>query len=155
MVAAASTHVFTLTDLAATISLAKQVAAGAKGGDCFLMDGPVGAGKTAFARAFIQTLIGPGEDVPSPTFTLVQTYDAPNFEVWHCDLYRLASADELVELGLEDAFAQAVTLIEWPDRLGTLAPVSAQRMVFETVGEHQRRLTVIGDTRWAGMRAAA
>ncbi|MEM1233184.1 MAG: tRNA (adenosine(37)-N6)-threonylcarbamoyltransferase complex ATPase subunit type 1 TsaE [Pseudomonadota bacterium] len=155
MVATSSTHTFTLSDLASTAALAAHLAATAKPGDCFLLDGPVGVGKTAFARAFIQTLIASEEDVPSPTFTLVQMYDAPNFEIWHCDLYRLSSADELVELGLDEAFGQAVTLIEWPDRLGGLAPASAQRLVFEATGQETRRLTVTGDKRWASLRAAA
>lgn len=62
------------------------------------------------------------EDVPSPTFTLVQTYETSVAEVWHTDLYRLTHVDELTELGLEDALDTAITLIEWPDRMGDLRP---------------------------------
>ena len=96
-----------------------------KGGDCLLLSGPVGAGKTHFARSIIQAMMardGAVEDVPSPTFTLVQIYDTSVGEVWHTDLYRLTHVDELTELGLEDAFDTAITLVEWPDRLGPTRP---------------------------------
>ncbi len=96
-----------------------------KGGDCLLLSGPVGAGKTHFARAIIQTMMardGLVEDVPSPTFTLVQVYETSVGEVWHTDLYRLTHVDELTELGLDDAFETAITLVEWPDRLGAARP---------------------------------
>lgn len=94
-------------------------------GDCLLLAGPVGAGKTHFARSIIQAMMakdGAVEDVPSPTFTLVQVYETSAGEVWHTDLYRLSHVDELVELGLEDAFETAITLVEWPDRLGVARP---------------------------------
>ncbi|MEL6689523.1 MAG: tRNA (adenosine(37)-N6)-threonylcarbamoyltransferase complex ATPase subunit type 1 TsaE [Pseudomonadota bacterium] len=148
-------HALFLPDLDHTQRLAAAVAASATAGDCFLLEGPVGAGKTAFSRAFVQSALGRAEDVPSPTFTLVQTYEAPDFEIWHCDLYRLTSADELIELGLDEAFATAVTLIEWPDRMGDLAPANAQRLTFEVVDENARRLTVDGDARWAAMDTGA
>ncbi|HSF91018.1 MAG TPA: tRNA (adenosine(37)-N6)-threonylcarbamoyltransferase complex ATPase subunit type 1 TsaE [Paracoccaceae bacterium] len=108
-----------------TATLAGFFADHSASGDCYLLDGPVGAGKTHFARSFIQHLqakSGVVEDVPSPTFTLVQTYDTDAGEVWHADLYRLSGLDEITELGLEDAFETAITLVEWPDRLGPLAP---------------------------------
>lgn len=147
-------HAFSLPDLDNTQRLAAGAAESAVAGDCFLLEGPVGAGKTAFARAFVQACLGRAEDVPSPTFTLVQTYDAPRFEVWHCDLYRLTSADELIELGLEEAFSDAVTLIEWPDRMGDLAPADAQRLTFKVTSDEARELAVEGDERWAKMRAS-
>lgn len=147
-------HAFLLPDLDHTQRLAAEAAESAGAGDCFLLEGPVGAGKTAFSRAFIQACLGREEDVPSPTFTLVQTYEAALFEVWHCDLYRLTSADELIELGLEEAFSDAVTLIEWPDRMGDLAPADAQRLIFKVTGDEARELTVEGDERWATMRVA-
>ena len=94
-------------------------------GDCLLLSGPVGAGKTALARAIIQTQLardGLVEDVPSPTFTLVQSYETGIGTIWHADLYRLAFIDEIHELGLFDNPNEDITLIEWPDRLGPLAP---------------------------------
>ncbi|MGR3806061.1 tRNA (adenosine(37)-N6)-threonylcarbamoyltransferase complex ATPase subunit type 1 TsaE [Marinibacterium profundimaris] len=94
-------------------------------GDVVLLDGPVGAGKSHFARALIQSLQDEPEDVPSPTFTLVQSYDTVRGPVWHCDLYRMSGPDELIELGLLEAFDDAICLIEWPDRLGDLAPADA------------------------------
>jgi len=83
--------------------------------------GDLGTGKSVFARAFVQALCG-AEEVPSPTFTLVQAYDAPRFTIFHFDLYRLEAAEDAYELGIEDAFAEGVSLIEWPGRLGGLLP---------------------------------
>ena len=77
------------------------------------------------------------EDVPSPTFTLVQTYQA-DVEIWHADLYRLSHMDEVAELGLEEAFDSAICLIEWPDRLGSAAPKSAIRLALSSEGEGRR-----------------
>ncbi|RZI47057.1 tRNA (adenosine(37)-N6)-threonylcarbamoyltransferase complex ATPase subunit type 1 TsaE [Candidatus Finniella inopinata] len=83
--------------------------------------GDMGAGKSTFARAFIQSLL-PTTDVPSPTFTLIQTYDTPKGEIWHCDLYRLKGPEDAEELGLLEAFNQHICLIEWPERLGDFLP---------------------------------
>lgn len=104
-----------------------------------MLEGAIGAGKSFFARALILSLLEEPEDVPSPTFTLVQTYDAPKFEIWHCDLYRLTSPFEAQELGLEDAFEDALCLIEWPDRLGDLAPQDALVLTLEATGKPQTR----------------
>ncbi len=106
-------------------ALAVAFSAHLKGGDSLLLSGPVGAGKTHFARSIIQAMMardGEVEDVPSPTFTLVQVYETSVGEVWHTDLYRLTHVDELTELGLDDAFDTAITLVEWPDRLGAARP---------------------------------
>jgi tRNA threonylcarbamoyladenosine biosynthesis protein TsaE len=78
------------------------------------------------------------EDVPSPTFTLVQVYDADGDEIWHADLYRLTHPDEVLELGLEDALADAICLIEWPDRLGPYAPKGALHLRLDAAGEGRR-----------------
>lgn len=94
-------------------------------GDTVLLNGPIGAGKTLFARALIQSHLAESEDVPSPTFTLVQTYETPNVEIWHADLYRISDPDDVVELGLADAFDNQICLVEWSDRLGSLSPKNA------------------------------
>ncbi|MEL7202583.1 MAG: tRNA (adenosine(37)-N6)-threonylcarbamoyltransferase complex ATPase subunit type 1 TsaE [Pseudomonadota bacterium] len=86
-------------------------------GMTILLNGPIGAGKTHLARAIIQSLLPDAEEVPSPTYTLVQTYKADSFEIWHADLYRLSDSSELVELGLDEAIGTDVVIIEWPDRL--------------------------------------
>ncbi|MHA6265505.1 tRNA (adenosine(37)-N6)-threonylcarbamoyltransferase complex ATPase subunit type 1 TsaE [uncultured Aliiroseovarius sp.] len=120
-----------------------------KQGDVILLEGSIGAGKTHFARALIQTRLAAAsamEDVPSPTFTLVQTYDDGCCEIWHADLYRLTHPDEVEELGLLAAFETAICLVEWPDRLGNLAPPSALKLTFEMVPdpvEHEHRLVTI------------
>ena len=99
-----------------------QICAGHLGaGDTVLLSGPVGAGKSHFARAVIRAHLGQHTEVPSPSFTLVQCYDA-GFEIWHADLYRLSHSFELVELGLEEAIGKALCLIEWPDRLAQVPP---------------------------------
>lgn len=99
-------------------------------GDTLLLSGPVGAGKTHFARHLIQAFLVEPEDVPSPTFTVVQTYDTTAGPLWHCDLYRIGSTLEIEELGLMEAFDDAICLVEWPDRLGDLAPDNALHLDF-------------------------
>jgi tRNA threonylcarbamoyladenosine biosynthesis protein TsaE len=117
-----------LVQEAATPAFARALAPELEAGDVILLSGPIGAGKTALCRAIIQLRlaeIDALEDVPSPTFTLVQSYDLGAVEIWHADLYRLTSPHEAIELGLEDAFESAICLVEWPDRLGDLAPKTA------------------------------
>jgi tRNA threonylcarbamoyladenosine biosynthesis protein TsaE len=104
-------------------------------GDAVLLSGPIGAGKSHLARAFIRARLDRFEDVPSPTFTLVQTYQADDVEIWHADLYRLSHPDEVLELGLDEAFEKAICLIEWPDRLGPLAPEHAISIGLSSRGE--------------------
>lgn len=104
-----------------TIKLATQLARLAKAGDTFALYGTLGMGKSVFARGFIQSLTK-AEEVPSPTFTLVQSYEAPNFEIYHFDLYRLKSPDEIFELGMEEALYEGVCLIEWPEKMGGYLP---------------------------------
>ncbi|TKW66760.1 MAG: tRNA (adenosine(37)-N6)-threonylcarbamoyltransferase complex ATPase subunit type 1 TsaE [Paracoccus denitrificans] len=111
--------ILTLTgDADLTTAFARALAPELRAGDTLLLEGPVGAGKSHFARALIRArLNSPTEDVPSPTFTLVQTYDASP-PVWHADLYRLSDSAEIDELGILDAMPDAIMLIEWPDRIG-------------------------------------
>ncbi len=115
----------TLATPDATARYAVTLGAALRPADIVLLDGPVGAGKTHFARCLIQSLLITPEDVPSPTFTLVQTYDTTAGPVWHSDLYRISSTSDIEELGLLEAFEDAITLVEWPDRLGSLAPTRA------------------------------
>lgn len=142
-----------LPDQAATEDVAARVAPLLRRGDCILLEGSVGAGKSTFARSLIRSLLTVAEDIPSPTFTLIQTYETPDFDIWHCDLYRLSNTQELVELGLEDAFSDAVSLIEWPDRLGDLTPPDAQlfQLTISQFDDDGRDLTIRGDDRWAGL----
>lgn len=121
-----------------TAELARALAPLLGSGDVLLLSGSIGAGKTHFARALIQHRLartGRVEDVPSPTFTLVQVYDDDLVEIWHADLYRLSSPDDVTELGLDEAFETAIVLVEWPDRLGSDAPGDACRIDFEYLPE--------------------
>jgi tRNA threonylcarbamoyladenosine biosynthesis protein TsaE len=122
-----------------TADLAERLGARLRPGDTILLEGPIGAGKTHFARSLIQSQLSQHEDVPSPTFTLVQTYDASEAEIWHADLYRLTSPDEVVELGLTDAFSTAICLVEWPDRLGGLTPKHALTLRFSPADSEDTR----------------
>ncbi len=142
------TYDVNLRDEAATADLAARLAPILEIGDCLLLEGPIGAGKTAFARALIRARLGRMEDVPSPTFTLVQTYNDPMGDIWHCDLYRLTHPDEAWELGLSDAFENAICLIEWPDRLGSDTPKGAMILSF-LAGENAHHLKAIVPSRFA------
>jgi tRNA threonylcarbamoyladenosine biosynthesis protein TsaE len=132
-----------LPDDAATDRLGAVMAAHLRPGDTVLLAGPIGAGKTHLARALIRARLDRPEDVPSPSFTLVQTYDAPGAAIWHADLYRLSHPDEVAELGLEAAFDSAICLVEWPDRLGRATPPGALTLTLGVDG-HGRRATLAG-----------
>ncbi|MEM9966556.1 MAG: tRNA (adenosine(37)-N6)-threonylcarbamoyltransferase complex ATPase subunit type 1 TsaE [Pseudomonadota bacterium] len=109
---------------------AKELARRLEAGDSLLLEGPLGVGKTHFARALIQELLDEPEDVPSPSFTLVQTYHGSGHEIWHADLYRLSSSEEVDELGLIDARETAICVIEWPDRLQKAQWANALSLAF-------------------------
>ena len=112
-----------LPDLNATQRLGALLASNLLAGDVIAISGALGAGKSALARAIIQAANPDEMDVPSPTFTLVQTYELQDgTPLWHLDLYRVESPAEAMELGLEDAFIDAACLIEWPERLKKLLP---------------------------------
>ena len=122
--------VLDLPDEAATAGLAGRLAWRARQGDVIGLEGELGSGKTSFARAFIRALGTGTEEVPSPTFTLVEIYAfAGQPPVWHFDLYRLGAPEEAYELGIEEALAEGVSLIEWPERLGPLMPAEHLRVV--------------------------
>lgn len=142
----------TLTGEAETAALGRRVARLLRPGDTVTLAGPLGAGKTVFARGLIRTFLA-GEEVPSPTFTLVQTYDTARFPIWHVDLYRLQSASEVRELGLDEALERGVLLIEWPDRMGHALPTDRLDVVIEGMDEenaHEERIVkVIARGAWA------
>ncbi|WP_170456966.1 tRNA (adenosine(37)-N6)-threonylcarbamoyltransferase complex ATPase subunit type 1 TsaE [Ruegeria arenilitoris] len=141
----------TLTSPEETADLASRLSAHLAPGDVILLDGPIGSGKTHFARSLIQSALPVPEDVPSPTFTLVQVYDGEAGEIWHSDLYRLTSVDEIEELGLTGAFDTAICLVEWPDKLGPLQPASALLVQFyaDPAAEETRHLTLTwSDPKW-------
>lgn len=114
-----------LTDEAETARCGAALGAALAPGDAVLLVGGLGAGKTALARAAIAARLREAgkraEEIPSPTFTLTQVYEA-DVPIWHADLYRLSGEDEVYELGLDEAFETAISFIEWPDRLGAAAP---------------------------------
>ncbi|WP_120499993.1 tRNA (adenosine(37)-N6)-threonylcarbamoyltransferase complex ATPase subunit type 1 TsaE [Roseovarius sp. EL26] len=129
-----------------TCKLAQQLAPCLDVGDVVLLSGGIGAGKTHFARCFIQALLDVPEDIPSPTFTLVQTYTAKGLEIWHTDLYRLSDVYEIEELGLTEAFETAICLVEWPDRLRNFAPKGALNITLSsTQQDDQRKLHLSWD----------
>lgn len=136
-------------DADATAQCAVTLGSTLRPGDTVLLNGPVGAGKTHFARALIQSLLEMPEDVPSPTFTLVQTYDTMAGTLWHTDLYRISSDTEIDELGLLDAFDSAICLVEWPDRLGSVTPVDA--LLIDITPDQDRRTARLTwtDSKWA------
>lgn len=114
-----------LPDAAATDRVGAALGRVLRPGDAVLLSGELGAGKSALARAAIAAILaeeGREEDIPSPSFTLVQTYDSARGEIWHADLHRLSGPAAIPELGLEEAFDDAICLVEWPDRLGPLTP---------------------------------
>jgi tRNA threonylcarbamoyladenosine biosynthesis protein TsaE len=142
-------RVFELASEADTVKLGASLARLARPGDVLLLAGTLGMGKSTLARAFVRALTDPDEDVPSPTFTLVQTYEAAAGEIWHFDLYRLERPEDAWELGIEDAFVDGICLIEWPDRLGPLVPRRRLEITLEpgTV-EGTRRATLTPVHQW-------
>lgn len=150
----------TLSSEAETAALAARLGALLGAGDVVLLEGPIGAGKTAFARALIQARqasLGRAEDVPSPTFTLVQTYRAGDLEIVHADLYRLSHPDETLELGLDEAFKTALCLVEWPERLGSLLPEGALRLRLahgDRLDERHLTMDMAGFAKAQAVRAA-
>jgi tRNA threonylcarbamoyladenosine biosynthesis protein TsaE len=137
-----------LTDPAATEALGRRLAAILRPGDVVCLSGDLGAGKTTLARGAIAAWTGVVEEAPSPTYTLVQTYAGAGGELWHVDLYRLSRPDDAWELGLEDAFANAVCLIEWPERLAGQLPRDRLDVTLTALGTG-RMATLAGRGAWS------
>jgi len=138
-----------LPDLAATARLAGRIAPRLEAGDAVALWGDLGAGKTTLARAILRAL-GVTEEVPSPTFTLVQTYETPRLTVAHYDLYRLKSPREMEELGFTEALEGGAALVEWPERAPEYLPDETLhlRLLLE---DGARRVRITGPSRWAGI----
>lgn len=152
--------VLRLGDEAATARVGAALGRVLRPGDAVLLEGPLGAGKSALARAAILARLadeGRVEETPSPTWTLVQTYHVADGAIWHADLYRLEGPDDLQELGLDEALDAAVCLIEWPDRLGPLSPARAlvARLAFSPADDGRLLTLVPRGPGWEAALAAA
>lgn len=139
-----------LADEAATADLGRRVAGVLRAGDVVFLEGDLGTGKSTLARACLQALAGAAITVPSPTFTLVQTYDFAELSVWHVDLYRLAPGTSVDDLALDEALETGAVLIEWPDRLpaDAFAERLAVRLAWPARGEG-REAEIVASAAWA------
>ena len=138
-----------IASLSDTEALAGRIAPLLRARDVVTLQGDLGAGKTAFARALLRALGIVGE-IPSPTFTLVQTYDARDFPVAHFDLYRLKSADELEEIGFDDALADGVAIVEWPERAPRFMPKDRLALRFSVADNDERSVSFETHGSWDG-----
>lgn len=134
-----------------TVQIAETVASIARRGDIIALSGDLGSGKTAFARGFIRALAGREQDVPSPTFTLLQIYETDSTPIYHFDLYRIETPSEVWELGFDEAPAEGIVLIEWPERLGPLTPADRLAVTISIpagAGETERHIAIAGGASW-------
>jgi tRNA threonylcarbamoyladenosine biosynthesis protein TsaE len=139
---------FDIKSEAETAALGQEIARHLAAGDTVTLAGPLGSGKTVLARAIVRTF-SPREEVPSPTFTLVQTYDTQNFPIAHVDLYRVKAESELRELGLDEALERGVLVVEWPDRMGVQLPGDRLDIMFEAADGTSRLLKLVGRGSWS------
>jgi len=141
-----------LEDEAATSALGALLAGQARLGEAICLSGPLGAGKSTLARALVRALTHQDEEVPSPTFTLIQTYDGPEFSIAHLDLYRISDPDEAYEIGLDEALEIGLAIIEWPERLEGHLPPDRLDIDITTDGDARRaRLTPHGSWKERGL----
>jgi tRNA threonylcarbamoyladenosine biosynthesis protein TsaE len=136
-----------LAGLAATQALGARIAGGLRAGDAVALQGDLGAGKTTLARAILEGL-GVTEDVPSPTFTLVQQYETPKLAVRHYDFYRIEEPSEVNELGLDEALDEGAVLIEWPERALHRIPPDALHIKLTITNDRSRNAHIEGPSRW-------
>ena len=140
-----------LENEAATARLGAAIARGLRAGEAVCLSGPLGAGKSTLARALVRALTTPDEDVPSPTFTLVQFYEGARLKIAHFDLYRLSDPDEAYEIGLDEALEDGAAVIEWPERLAGRLPADRLAVEIALDGDGRTaRLTPHGA--WEGRR---
>jgi len=138
--------IFPLPDIIATEKLAEKLSRYSAAGDVLALSGELGSGKTTFARALLHAL-GIDDEVPSPTFTLMQSYEAPLFTVQHFDLYRLRDSAELEELGWDDACANSLVIVEWPERAGPRLPQDYLALHF-IIDTNVRRVVITAHGTW-------
>lgn len=141
------------SSLRETTAFAHQFSSALRVGDIVTLSGTLGAGKTEFIRAILQSLIDPALEVPSPTFNLLLTYDVPekDITIYHYDLYRLGRPEEVLELDIDDAFDEGITLVEWADRMGNYLPethLDISLMPLAEADPEHRIVIVRGDRAW-------
>jgi tRNA threonylcarbamoyladenosine biosynthesis protein TsaE len=141
-----------LADEAATARLGAAIAQALRPGEAVCLSGPLGAGKSTLARALVRALTTPEEDVPSPTFTLVQFYEGPRLKVAHFDLYRLSNPDEAYEIGLDEALDEGAAIVEWPERLAGRLPADRLAVEIGFAGDEERgrRVSLTRHGAWEG-----
>lgn len=139
-----------LPDEAATAAVGTALAPALAPGDWVALQGPLGAGKSALARAVLRARLGDAEaEIPSPSYTLVNVYDAGGQEIWHADLYRLSGIEDLIELGLADAAESgAIVLLEWPERLGEDRPARVLTLALSMAAEGRDLTVTATGTGW-------
>ena len=136
-----------LPNLTATRNLANALAPLLRPGDIVTLEGSIGIGKTTFIRALLETL-GCIEEVPSPTFNLLHTYELGSVTFWHFDLFRIERLSDVYELGIEDALENGICLIEWPKIMATLLPTERLELEFLYEEECSRRVSLRGEETW-------
>lgn len=136
-----------LPDLQASERLAERLVSVLRARDVLLLRGALGAGKTVFARALLRALGVEGE-IPSPTFTLVQSYDLLSYPAFHFDLYRIKLDEELEELGFAEACAEGLAIVEWPEKAESYMPRTALNLFFGAGEDGKRFVRIEGDGKW-------